>query len=218
MTVAIFDLDHTLLDTDSDHAWGEFLVQKKVVDSATFQKANDYFYKQYHQGELNLEEYLAFCLRPLADNEPEFLYKLRSEFVETIARPLIKPGVSALLEKHCNQGHALLVITATNQFVVDPIIDAIGIQDRLAIEVEMVDGRYTGKHIGIPSFKEGKITRFKEWLKENPGHNIDECWFYSDSMNDLPLLEHVGHPVAVDPDEKLKAIAEERNWPVISLK
>lgn len=218
MTVAIFDLDHTLIDTDSDHAWGEFLVEKKVVDPASFKKANDYFYEQYCRGELDLEEYLAFSLKPLADNDAETMHQLREEFVETRICSLIKSKVPELLEKHRSQGHTLLVITATNEFVVNPIIDAIGIKERLAINVEMIDGRYTGNYTGIPTFREGKITRFLEWMKENPGHSLEDSWFYSDSMNDLPLLEKVGNPVAVDADDKLKAIAQERGWLSISLK
>ena len=218
MTVAIFDLDHTLIDTDSDHAWGEFLVKKNVVDADAFQKANDHFYAQYKQGSLDLDEYLAFSLKPLADNTPEMLYALRDEFVQTGIFHLIKPGVAALLEKHRQQGHKLLVITATNQFVVEPIVAAIGIDEFLAIDVEFINGRYTGKSTGIPTFREGKITRFQQWLEVNPGHVMEECWFYSDSKNDLPLLEKVGYPIAVDPDETLRTVAQERNWPVISLK
>ncbi len=217
MTVAIFDLDHTLINTDSDHAWGEFLVKKNVVDAVVFKKANDYFHEQYCQGCLNLDEYLEFALKALADLPMEELHQLREEFVETDIRHLIKPGVAKLLEKHRQQGHVLLVITATNRFVIDPIVDAIGIEQRLAIELEQKDGRYTGEYVGTPTFREGKITRFNEWLKDNPEHKIEECWFYSDSRNDLPLLEQVGHPVAVDPDDTLKATAEKNGWPVISL-
>ncbi|CAM3413460.1 HAD family hydrolase [Parendozoicomonas haliclonae] len=218
MTVAIFDLDHTLIDTDSDHAWGEFLVEKKLVDSDVFQKANEYFYQQYKQGTLNLDEYLDFALKPLTEHEPENLYQLREEFVAERMKPLIKPKVAALLQKHRELGHALLVITATNRFVVEPIIAAIGIEDFLAIDLEMKDGRYTGRPSGIPSFREGKITRFQQWLDNNPGHDFESAWFYSDSMNDLPLLEKVGNPVVVDGDERLIKTAQERNWPVTSLK
>ena len=218
VTVAIFDLDYTLIDTDSDHAWGEFLVHKKVVDPVAFQKANDYFYEQYKQGELNLDEYLDFALKPLADNDIETLHALRDEFVSGTVRKLIKPGVKSLLEKHRNQGHTLLVITATNRFVIDPIVEEIGIPQSLAIELEITNGRYTGKTIGVPTFREGKVTRLKHWLEDNPEHTMEDAWFYSDSRNDLPLLEKVGHPVAVDPDDYLSKVAQERSWPIISLK
>ena len=218
VAVAIFDLDHTLIDTDSDHSWGEFLVLKNVVDAHTFKKANDYFYEQYKNSSLNIDEYLDFALRPLADNPPEKMHALRAEFVRDIIRPLIKPKVADLLEKHRKAGDILMIISATNRFIVGPIAAEIGIQEVLAIEVEMENGRYTGRSFDIPTYQEGKVTRFMRWMEQNPGHQLEDCWFYSDSKNDLPLMEKVGHPVAVDADETLIQIASERGWPVISLK
>ncbi|MCL6270381.1 HAD-IB family hydrolase [Sansalvadorimonas sp. 2012CJ34-2] len=218
MAVAIFDLDHTLIDTDSDHSWGEFLVAKGVVDAVAFKKANDYFYEQYKNSSLDIDEYLKFALRPLADNPPEKMHALREEFVKEIIRPLIKPNVAALLDKHRQAGDILMIISATNRFIVDPIAEEIGIPEVLAIEVEMEDGRYTGRHYDIPTYQAGKVTRFMRWMEQNPGHKLEECWFYSDSKNDLPLLKKVGKPVAVDADDILKTIAQENGWPVISLK
>ncbi len=218
MSVAIFDLDHTLIDADSDHCWGEFLVEKKIVDSEEFKKANDYFYQQYRSQTLNIDEYLAFALKPLAENPPEKMHDLREEYVRDRICPLIKPAVPALLEKHRRAGNVLMIISATNRFIVEPIARELGISEVLACEVEIVQGRYTGRYYDIPTFQAGKVTRFMRWLEDNPGHSLDKCWFYSDSINDLPLMEKVGNPVAVDADQTLAGIARERNWPVISLK
>ncbi|BES69929.1 HAD family hydrolase [Marinobacter nanhaiticus D15-8W] len=217
MTLAIFDLDNTLLKGDSDHAWGDFLVAEGIVDAGEYERANDQFYQDYLNGDLDILRYLAFALAPLAKHEPEVLYALRQRFVDERIRPLMLDKAVQLLEKHRQQGHYLLIITATNRFVTQPIAELLGVDDLIATEPEMQDGRYTGQVAGTPSFQDGKVKRLETWLEEN-GQSADDAWFYSDSHNDVPLLEQVAHPIAVDPDSKLEALAQERGWPVISLR
>lgn len=217
MTLAIFDLDNTLIKGDSDHAWGDFLVAEGIVDANEYEKANDQFYQDYLNGDLDILRYLAFALAPLKKHEPETLYALRERFVAERIRPLMLEKAAQLLEKHRQQGHYLLIITATNRFVTQPIADLLGVDDLIATEPEMQDGRYTGEVAGIPSFQDGKVTRLKAWLEENQ-QSADDAWFYSDSHNDVPLLEQVARPVAVDPDRKLEALAKDRGWPIISLR
>lgn len=217
MTLAIFDLDNTLIKGDSDHAWGDFLVAEGVVDADEYAKANDQFLQDYLNGDLDILRYLAFALAPLAKHDSETLYELRERFVSERIRPLMLDKAAQLLAEHRKQGHYLLIITATNRFVTQPIADLLGVDDLIATEPEMRDGRYTGGVAGIPSFQDGKVARLEAWLAEN-GQSADDAWFYSDSHNDVPLLEQVAHPVAVDPDTKLEALARERGWPVISLR
>lgn len=217
MTLAIFDLDNTLIKGDSDHAWGDFLVSEGIVDAGEYEKANDQFYQDYLNGDLDILRYLAFALAPLAKHEPAVLYALRQRFVDERIRPLMLDKAVQLLEKHRQQGHYLLIITATNRFVTQPIADLLGVDDLIATEPAMRDGRYTGEVAGTPSFQDGKVKRLEAWLEEN-GQSADDAWFYSDSHNDVPLLEQVAHPIAVDPDSKLEALAQERGWPVISLR
>lgn len=217
MTLAIFDLDNTLIKGDSDHAWGDFLVSEGIVDANEYEKANDQFYQDYLNGDLDILRYLAFALAPLAKHEPEVLHALRQRFVDERIRPLMLDKAVQLLEKHRQQGHYLLIITATNRFVTQPIADLLGVDDLIATEPAMRDGRYTGEVAGTPSFQDGKVKRLEAWLEEN-GQSADDAWFYSDSHNDVPLLEQVAHPIAVDPDSKLEALAQERGWPVISLR
>ncbi len=217
MALAIFDLDNTLIAGDSDHLWGEFLVKKGVVDAELFKKKNDEFYQAYVDGNLDIYKYIEFSLAPLAENDPATLDALHKEFMDTSIRPIMLGKAKQLIEKHRQNGDTLLVITATNRFVTQPIVEELGIQNLLAIEVEQIDGRYTGKSVGVPSFKEGKVTRLEDWLRES-GHSLEGSVFYSDSHNDIPLLDLVETAIVVDGDEQLLAHAAKNNWQCISLR
>jgi len=217
MTLAIFDLDNTLLGGDSDYLWGAYLVAEGLVDGDYYQRENQRFYEEYRQGNLDIYEFLNFSLRPLIENPPNRLLTLRERFIAEKIRPIILPAARALIDHHRQQGHRLLIITATNRFITEPIAAALGVEHLLATDPECINGRYTGRVAGTPTFREGKVIRLKEWLAKN-GANIADSWFYSDSHNDLPLLETVSHPVAVDPDDTLRQHAEMKGWPVISLR
>lgn len=211
MRLAIFDLDNTLLAGDSDYSWGEFLVRKKIVDADSYHQANEQFYEEYKAGTLDIQNYLCFSLAPLAQYTLAKLAELHDEFMRTVIEPLMLPQAEALLKHHRAQGDYLLIITATNSFVTHPIAKRLGVDDILASDAEFVDGRYTGRGIGTPCFQSGKVTRLKEWMETN-GKNLDDAYFYSDSINDLPLLEQVPNPIAVDADDRLTKIAQERGW------
>ena len=203
MALAIFDLDHTLLSGDSDHAWGQFLVDRGLVDPEVHQQRNDHFYEQYKAGSLDI-------------HEPDHMHAERDTFLNERIEPLITDKARALIREHEEKGDTLLIITATNGFVTYPIAERLGIAHIIAPHPEVIDGRYTGKTVGIPSFQDGKVTRLRDWMKEH-SHELEGSYFYSDSHNDLPLLRLVDHPVAVDPDDTLRATAESNGWPVISL-
>ncbi|GAB3486000.1 histidinol-phosphatase [Marinomonas epiphytica] len=217
MTLAIFDLDGTLLNGDSDYTWGQFLVEKGIVDTQVYKEANDKFFLQYQAGTLDIHEYLAFSLSPLTQFNESQLNDLHQEFMTTKVAPMMQQKASALLAHHKQQGHYLLMITATNQFITGPISEALGMDHIIAPVPEVINGRYTGNIVGVPSFQEGKVVRLNAWLKET-GHSLQGSFFYSDSRNDLPLLELVDHPIAVDADETLQDIAKQRGWQHISLR
>ncbi|RDL42805.1 HAD-IB family hydrolase [Marinomonas piezotolerans] len=217
MTLAIFDLDGTLLSGDSDYNWGQFLVEKGLVDVDVYKEANDRFFAQYQSGELDIYEYLRFSLEPLTRFNKDERDTLHQEFMTQKVRPMMQEEATKLLKHHRDQGHFLLLITATNQFVTGPIAEELGMDHIIAPIPEIIDGQYTGKVVGVPSFQEGKVTRLNDWLAET-GHSMEGSYFYSDSRNDLPLLELVSHPVAVDADPVLTDIAKERGWPHISLR
>ena len=217
MSLAIFDLDNTLLNGDSDHAWGEFLCDKGIVDSEAYSQANDYFYQQYKAGTLDIFEFLEFALKPLAEIDPTQLRQLHDQFMAEKIQPMMLDKAATLLQKHREQGDYLLIITATNRFVTGPIAAALGVDDTLATDPEQIDGRYTGKVAGTPCFQNGKVERLNSWLQETD-HTLENSYFYSDSINDKPLLDLVTYPVAVDPDELLKQAAKENDWPIISLR
>lgn len=217
MSLAIFDLDNTLIGDDSDYLWGQFLVDQGVVDKAMYEAANARFYEEYKQGTLDIVEFLGFSLKPLAEHNPEQLYQWRTQFIHDIITPILLKPAQQLIDKHRERGDTLLVITATNRFVTEPIVQLYGIENLLATTPEMSDGRYTGKFIGVPCFQDGKITHLEEWLMTS-GETLQGSWFYSDSHNDLPLLKRVDHAIAVDPDVKLSNYAKFANWPIISLR
>ncbi len=217
MSLAIFDLDNTLIADDSDYLWGQFLVDQGIVDKAQYEHANAKFYDDYRQGTLDIVEFLNFSLQPLADNSPEQLYQWRVQFIEEIIKPILLKPAQQLVDKHKDRGDTLLVITATNRFVTEPIVKLYGIDNLLATTPEFINGRYTGGFTGVPCFREGKVTLLEEWLK-NSTHTLEGSWFYSDSHNDLPLLNLVDHPIAVDPDEKLATAAQQASWSIISLR
>ena len=216
MALAIFDLDNTLLTGDSDYLWGRFLVEKGAVDGASYERENERFYQHYREGRLDIREFLRFSLAPLRKHPPDKLRGWRKEFIETRIAPLISESARHLVEKHRHAGDTLLIITATNAFVTRPIAKLFAIDYLIATEPETLDGQYTGEVEGEPSFREGKVKRLEAWLAE---HNADlrGSWFYSDSHNDLPLLERVDHPVAVEPDETLAKVARSRQWPILQL-
>lgn len=220
MNLALFDLDNTLIAGDSDFQWAQFLIEKKALDRELHESRNMEFYEQYKAGTLDIHEFLDFQLKPLARHSRAQLETWRSEFMTQKMMPLIAPGTRQLIEQHRLDGDLCIIITATNSFVTAPIAQALGIQHLIATEPEEKEGEFTGKVSGIPCFREGKIERLENWLDE---HNLTwlsflRSWFYSDSLNDLPLLSKVTHPVAVDPDATLKRHAERNNWPVISLR
>ncbi|ESS72388.1 HAD-superfamily subfamily IB hydrolase, TIGR01490 [Methyloglobulus morosus KoM1] len=217
MSLAIFDLDNTLIAGDSDYLWGQFLVDQGIVDKAYYETANTKFYSDYKHGTLNITEFLHFSLKPLADNHPDDLYRWRNQFIETIIKPLVLKPALQLVDKHRERGDTLMVITATNRFVTEPIVKLYGIELLLATTPGKVDGQYTGTFIGIPCFQEGKVKLLEEWLGQST-ETLTNSWFYSDSHNDLPLLKRVDNPVAVDPDDKLNACAKKMEWPIISLR
>ena len=217
MSLAIFDLDNTLIADDSDHLWGMFLCEEGVVDANEYSKRNDEFFSNYHDGSLDIYAYQKFVLRPLAVMPLAKLEELRFNFIsKKIDQIILKKGKD-LIEEHVNNGDHPIIITATNDFVARPIATLLGIEDLLACTAEFKDGSYTGEILGTPTFKEGKVSRLKEWTKQNR-KNLKGAWFYSDSHNDLPLLEFVDNPVAVDPDTVLKDIASNRGWKIISLR
>jgi HAD superfamily hydrolase (TIGR01490 family) len=217
MTLAIFDLDNTLLAGDSDHLWGQYLVDRHIVDGELYERENERFYREYREGTLDIYEFLAFSLKPLADHSLQDLYRWREEFIDTQVRPIILPQALELVEHHRQQGHTLMIITATNRFVTEPIAGLFSIQNLLATEPEMNSHGYTGRVAGTPCFQEGKVTRLREWLADN-SEDLKSACFYSDSHNDIPLLDMVENPVAVDPDEQLQAYATDKGWPVMSLR
>lgn len=217
MTLAIFDLDNTLIAGDSDHRWGEFLVHKEWVDAQVYKERNDAFYLAYQAGTLDIHGYLEFALEPFTRLTDTELAELQREFMAEWIEPLMLTKAAELVERHRNQGHELLIITATNRVVTAPIAERLGITELLATDPERLNDCYTGRVAGTPCFQEGKVARLEQWLQTHP-HNLDQAYFYSDSANDLPLLEAVGHPVAVDPDPRLKAAAQQRLWPMITLR
>ena len=214
MTLAIFDLDHTLLSGDSDYAWGEFLVEQGIVDGDYHSRWNAKYLADYNAGKLDFNEFIAFQLEPLKKHPKHLMECMRAAFVNKIIRPMITDKARDLVDIHRKQGHTLMIITSTNRFITRPIADEFGIELLIATEVEEIDGCFTGRTFDTPSFGEGKVTRLRAWLhKEN--ESLADSWFYSDSHNDLPLLRLVENPVALNPDPILKKEAQIQKWTII---
>lgn len=221
--LALFDLDHTLLPTDSDHEWGRFLVRLGVVDGEHYTRMNERFYADYKAGTLDIDAFLRFALAPLAAHQRAQLDAWHAQFMAEVIRPAIKPAALALVAKHQAAGDLCCIVTATNSFVTRPIAHAFGIDALIGTDPATVDGapdsRFSGAVAGTPSFREGKIVRTEAWLAAL-GRTIgdfERSWFYSDSANDIPLLERVTDPVATNPDDRLRAHAQQRGWPILEL-
>ncbi len=217
MTLAIFDLDNTLIAGDSDHLWGRYLCEQGLINSDDYENQNEAFYRDYQAGTLDINAYLRFALAPLAGRAPDELAQWHRGFMQDKIEPIMLPAAHALIDRHREQGHTLLIITATNAFITGPIAARLGIEHLLACEGEQIDGVYTGEPSGVPSFHSGKVTRLRQWC-ESQGEELHGAWFYSDSHNDLPLLQLVDNPVAVDPDERLRQHANAAGWPIITLR
>lgn len=217
MALALFDLDNTLLGGDSDYLWGCFLAEHGIVDGDVYQAENERFYEQYRSGSLDIHEFLRFQLSPLASHKRVQLEQWRQRFMAEKIEPVLLPRAYELLDRHRRQGDEILIITATNRFITSPIAERYAVQHLLATEPEVRNGEYTGEVTGTPCFQAGKVERLQSWIDEHE-QTLEGSWFYSDSHNDLPLLERVDHPVAVDPDATLGALAQARGWPIISLR
>lgn len=224
MKLAIFDLDNTLLGGDSDHAWGEFLIHAGLVDPEEHRRRNDAFYQQYQQGGLDMHAYVEFSVQPIVGMTTEQLRPLQAEFLRRFIEPMRLPRAEALVKRHREQGDHCLVITATNRFITEPIVNLLAVHDLIATELEQLDGVFTGRVSGEPNFQQGKVRKLRQWLAEHNARDgvtplsLENSIAYSDSCNDLPLLSESGEAVAVDPDEKLAVEARERGWPIISLR
>lgn len=219
MRLTLFDLDNTLLAGDSDFQWGQFLIEQGVLTRETHEARNLEFYEDYKRGTLDIHAFLDFQLKPLAQYPRKQLDAWHFQYMEHKVRPMMTQKALELVEKHRRQGDLLMIITATNGFVTTPIAQAFGIEHLIATTPEEANGTFTGRASGTPSFQQGKITRLQEWLAARNEKLEDyESTFYSDSHNDLPLMQLVDHPVAVDPDPTLRIYAQEHGWPIISLR
>jgi HAD superfamily hydrolase (TIGR01490 family) len=219
MKLALFDLDHTLLPLDSDYAWGAYTATIGWADPVAFKERNDYFYAHYKAGTLDIHEYVRFATQAARQQGAAKSIAAHADFMRAVILPAIQPAARALLQQHQDAGDQVIIVTATNAFVTRPIADAFGVAELIAVDLEQgADGWMTGNIAGIPSFREGKIDRVEAWLAARGlGWGDVEAHFYSDSINDLPLLEKVQHPVATNPDAPLRAIALQRGWPVLDL-
>ena len=220
MNLTLFDLDGTLIETDSDHAFGEFLVQAGWADGMRFKQRNDAFYADYLAGTLDVAAYLDFATAAWRERPPAEAEALRARFLHEVMQPAVHSRALELVQQHQRAGDRVAIVTATNEFVTRPIADLFGIQTLIALELERdAQGRVTGRVRGVPTFREGKVTRIEQWLAGLgiAKRDFDRITFYSDSMNDLPLLEWATHPVATNPGPALAALAAERGWPILRL-
>lgn len=211
MKLALFDLDHTLLNTDSDHSWGEFLVNEGLVDPIYHRQMNDKFYDDYKKGQLDPIAYNEFVFDFLTQHDNQYLTELHDLFMDKVIRAQMRPQGFETIQKHQDLGHEIVGITATSDFITAPIFRAFGVTEIIATNAEKVDGKYTGKVINVPCYQTGKLTRLEQWLA---GRNVTESWAYSDSINDRFLLEYATHAIAVNPDEHLAQLAQEKQWAI----
>lgn len=225
MTLAIFDLDNTLLNGDSDHAWGEFLIGRGLVDPVAHKAGNDHFYHMYQQGTLDILAYVEFAIGPVKGMCRAEREALQQAFLNSAVEAMVLPKAQALLRQHRDNGDYCLIITATNHFVTAPIATLLEVDDLIATDLELIDDLYTGKVQGVPSFQAGKVRRLQDWLRDYNANrpvetqlSMEDSVFYSDSFNDLPLLERAGKAVAVDPDPVLREQARKHGWDIISLR
>ncbi|MBC7755107.1 MAG: HAD family hydrolase [Bdellovibrio sp.] len=218
--LSLFDLDNTLLAGDSDYNWSLFLISEGLLDAKTHHDRNEQFYADYKNGCLDIVPFLKFQLQPLSQHPKKFLDELHLKYMQTVIKPMMTAKAQALVDTHKAAGDLCIVITATNSFVTKPIATAYGIEHLIGSDPEMLNGEYTGGVTGVPSFQEGKVTRINQWLagRGKKLSDFETSYFYSDSHNDLPLMKLVTNPVAVDADEILTAFAQERAWPLISLR
>ncbi len=212
----IFDLDNTLLAGDSDRNWGIFLAEQKVVDSSYLDESEK-FYNNYYEGSLDIDGFLSFCLRPLIDNDMSYLLKLRQQFIDEKIKPIVTQTGKKLIDESQAEGKTVIIATATNDFVTRPIADLFNVDTLIATEFEIQNNNFTGKVLGEPCFRDGKLNKVKKWINEND-YDLSKTSFYSDSFNDLPLLEQVKYPVIVDGDDKLVEIGKNNNWECISFR
>jgi HAD superfamily hydrolase (TIGR01490 family) len=220
VNLCLFDLDHTLLPFDSDHAWGEFMIGLGWVDEAAFRRGNDAFYAQYQDGRLDIDAYIAFATAPLRAHSAAELAAAHARFMVEVIAPALRPQALALVESHRRQGDRLALVTSTNEFVTGPIAVAFAIEPLIATRLQRdADGRYTGRIEGTPAFREGKVARVGQWLAESGASwsDFDRISVYSDSLNDLALLERASEPVAVNPSSDLEALAKKRGWRIMKL-
>jgi HAD superfamily hydrolase (TIGR01490 family) len=220
MNLALFDLDHTLLPIDSDHTWGAFCIAEGLVDPVEHQRRNDEFAEQYRAGTLDIHAYVAFAMRVAASAGKDRAAHLHQKYMADWILPAIKPQALELVRSHQAAGDTCIIITATNEFVTREIAAAFGVQHLIAVDlVRDAQGHVTNAIAGVPSFKAGKVTRMEMWLAERglTWRDVPKSTFYSDSMNDLPLLDRVTHPVATNPDERLRALAVQRQWQILDL-
>lgn len=217
MALAIFDLDNTLIHGDSDYLWGKFLIEQKAVDAEHFEKCNEAFYGDYQAGTLDIMAYQRFSLAPLTDYSMEKLIDWRKTFMQRYILPIYQNTAQAKVDQHRQQGDQLLIITATNSFVTRPIADLYGIEALIGTDPEIKDNRFTGEVVGTPSFQQGKITRLQVWLEQHQ-QDLTGSYFYSDSHNDIPLLEWVENPIMVDADPTLLAYGQTKNWTKLSFR
>ncbi len=217
MALALFDLDNTLLQGDSDFLWGEYLTEQGIVDAEIYAQENQRFYQEYKNGTLDIHEFQAFSQQPLVHNEQQKMLDLRSRFLTEKIQPIMGAASFELIKKHQDAGDTLVVITATNSFITRPITDKFGIEHLIATEPEVINGQYTGKIAGTPCFQQGKVTRLNQWMEQHQ-QSLAGSWFYSDSYNDLPLLLEAENPVVVDADDRLLQHAQQHKWPIMSLR
>ena len=215
--LAIFDLDNTILNGDSDYSWINFLIEKRLVDKAEYERKNKYFYDQYYQGKLNYDEWAEFALTTIKGKKPEDIEDILSKFLSEIIEPMINIYALKLLHDHNHNHDIMLLASATNSVIVEPIAKRLGFENIVSTEVEIIDEIYTGKVLGIPALSEGKLIKVKEWMLQNNIESFDNTSFYSDSINDLPLLAAVSKPVAVNPDDMLREECRKRSWEIIDL-